>query len=68
MNTIWKKQGKYLRSWLNKNDQNPKHFKFLRMKNVMDNFTNKRKNKNPSERESERKNFTPKVPGEEYLE
>ena len=38
------------------------------MKNVMDNFTNKKKNKNPSERESERKNFTPKVPGEEYLE
>jgi hypothetical protein len=26
------------------------------------------KNKNPSERESERKNFTPKVPGVEYLE
>jgi hypothetical protein len=68
MNIIWKKQGKYLRSWLNKNDQNPRHFKFLQMKNVMDNFTNKRKNKNPSERESERKNFTPKVPGEEYPE
>ena len=28
----------------------------------------KGKIKNPSERESERKNFTPKVPGEEYQE
>jgi hypothetical protein len=43
MNTIWKKQGKYLRSWLNKNDQNPRHFKFLKMKNGMDSFSNRRK-------------------------
>jgi hypothetical protein len=46
----------------------PDTLNFFKMKNVMDNFTNKNKNKNPSERESERKNFTPKVPGEEYLE
>jgi hypothetical protein len=46
----------------------PDTLNFFKMKNVMDNFTNKKKNKNPSERESERKNFTPKVPGEEYLE
>jgi hypothetical protein len=26
------------------------------------------RNNNPPERESERKNFTPEVPGEEYLE
>jgi hypothetical protein len=55
MNTFWKEPRKYMGSWLNRNDQNPRYLENLKMKNGINSFLTGGKHSNPPGRESERK-------------